>query len=66
MAPTPTHPGEKPSAISVPIALSERGVIAATGTRWTILTLISVMYMITYMDRTNVSVAASAIAREFS
>ena len=66
MTPTPAHPGEKSSTINVPVALSDCGVTAASGTRWTILTLISVMYLITYMDRTNVSVAASAMAREFS
>jgi len=36
-----------------------------TKTRWVILLLISLMYLITYMDRTNISVAAPAIAEEF-
>ena len=33
--------------------------------RWYVLLLISLMYMITYMDRSNISIAAPAIAREF-
>ena len=36
-----------------------------TKTRWVILLLISLMYLITYMDRTNISVAAPAMAEEF-
>jgi sugar phosphate permease len=36
----------------------------ATKTRWLVLLLISVMYMITYMDRTGISVAAPYMARE--
>src|SRR2546430_6158123 len=31
-----------------------------------VLLLISLMYMITYMDRSNISIAAPAIAKEFS
>ncbi|HEV2397435.1 MAG TPA: MFS transporter [Candidatus Sulfotelmatobacter sp.] len=37
----------------------------ATRTRWLILLLIGIMYMITYMDRTGISIAAPSIAREF-
>src|SRR6516164_3841119 len=37
----------------------------ATKTRWLVLLLISLMYMITYMDRTGISVAAPVMAREF-
>jgi sugar phosphate permease len=33
--------------------------------RWYVLLLISLMYMITYMDRSNISIAAPAIAKEF-
>jgi sugar phosphate permease len=33
--------------------------------RWYVLALISLMYMITYMDRSNISIAAPAIAKEF-
>jgi sugar phosphate permease len=36
-----------------------------TKTRWVILLLISLMYMITYMDRTGISVAAPAMSKEF-
>src|SRR6202162_2002115 len=35
------------------------------GPRWLVLLLISFMYLITYMDRSNISVAAPAIAKEF-
>ena len=37
----------------------------ATKTRWVVLVLISLMYLITYMDRSNISVAAPSIAKEF-
>jgi sugar phosphate permease len=33
--------------------------------RWYVLLLISVMYLITYLDRVNISTAASAISKEF-
>src|ERR1700681_1048697 len=33
--------------------------------RWLVLLLISLMYMITYMDRTGISIAAPAMAKEF-
>jgi sugar phosphate permease len=36
-----------------------------THIRWYVLVLISLMYMITYMDRSNISIAAPAIAKEF-
>jgi sugar phosphate permease len=36
-----------------------------TKTRWMVLLLISLMYMITYMDRTGISIAAPSIAKEF-
>jgi sugar phosphate permease len=36
-----------------------------TNIRWYVLLLISLMYMITYMDRSNISIAAPEIAREF-
>jgi len=38
----------------------------ASGTRWMVLFLISLMYLLTYMDRSNISVAAPAIAKEFA
>src|SRR5664280_2884510 len=33
--------------------------------RWLILVLISLMYLITYLDRVNISTAAPAISKEF-
>lgn len=39
--------------------------VRPTHVRWYVLALISLMYMITYMDRSNISIAAPAIAREF-
>jgi sugar phosphate permease len=36
-----------------------------TKTRWMVLLLISLMYLITYMDRTGISIAAPAMAKEF-
>src|SRR5579863_5134651 len=36
-----------------------------TKTRWMVLLLISLMYMITYMDRTGISIAAPSMAKEF-
>src|SRR5260370_22273100 len=36
-----------------------------TKTRWMVLLLIGLMYMITYMDRTGISLAAPAMAKEF-
>ena len=37
----------------------------ATKVRWVVLFLISLMYLLTYMDRSNISVAAPAITKEF-
>ena len=47
--------------------ISTRAVseVKRTHFRWYVLVLISLMYMITYMDRSNISVAAPAIAKEF-
>ena len=39
--------------------------VAATKTRWLILFLISLMYLICYMDRSNISVAQPEIAKAF-
>src|SRR6476659_9720048 len=36
-----------------------------TGTRWFVLVLISFMYLITYMDRSNISIAQPEIAKQF-
>jgi sugar phosphate permease len=53
--------------ITVPgsIAVPESVVSRPTKTRWLVLLLISLMYMITYMDRTGISIAAPAMEREF-
>lgn len=41
--------------------------IKRSGTkRWTVLLLISVMYLVTYLDRANISTAAPVIAKEFN
>src|ERR1022692_3689094 len=50
---TPTYP-----------ALAAAGA-ARSRIRWFVLFLISLMYLITYMDRANISVTASAMASEF-
>ncbi len=46
-------------------SLSPAAADRATKTRWGVLFLISLMYMITYMDRGNISIAATAITKEF-
>src|ERR1700732_2084389 len=51
--------------IPKPPAFEHTAIPRATKTRWLVLLLISVMYMITYMDRTGISIAAPSIAREF-
>ena len=48
-----------------PTAFLQNAIPHATKTRWIVLLLISVMYMITYMDRTGLSIAAPFMAREF-
>jgi sugar phosphate permease len=50
---------------SVAVREQANASLKPTGTRWLVLLLISVMYLITYMDRSNISVAAPAIAKEF-
>jgi sugar phosphate permease len=44
---------------------SENATSRPSKTRWLVLLLISLMYMITYMDRTGISIAAPAMAKEF-
>src|SRR6202048_1032619 len=51
--------------IPKPPAFQRTAIPPPTKTRWLVLLLISVMYMITYMDRTGISIAAPAIAKEF-
>ena len=52
---------------SVPTDALAREIIASkpTYTRWLVLVLLSFMYLITYMDRSNISVAEPEIARQF-
>ena len=51
--------------ISASDAALETAAAKPTNIRWLILFLISLMYLILYMDRSNIGVAASAIAKEF-
>ena len=46
-------------------AVAERVTSKPTKTRWWILLLISLMYLIAYMDRSNISVAQPEIAKQF-
>jgi sugar phosphate permease len=46
-------------------SLSANTISKPTKTRWLVLLLISLMYMITYMDRTGISIAAPGMARDF-
>ncbi len=45
--------------------IAENSAPKRTGTRWVVLILISFMYLITYMDRSNISLTASAMSKEF-
>jgi sugar phosphate permease len=53
------------TSASVNAATLENVVSKPTGTRWLVLLLISFMYLITYMDRSNISVAQPEIAKQF-
>ena len=46
-------------------AIEETSASKPTKARWLVLVLISFMYLITYMDRSNISVAAPGITKEF-
>jgi len=52
------------SASASPTA-EEISALKPTKTRWLVLVLISFMYLITYMDRSNISVAQPEIAKQF-
>jgi sugar phosphate permease len=54
-------------ADSTPVAYAGVAAAAAkaTKTRWVVLFLISLMYLICYMDRSNISVAQPEIAKQF-
>ena len=45
--------------------MPEAGQPRASSGRWYILGLICLMYLITYLDRVNISTAAPAISQEF-
>jgi sugar phosphate permease len=55
------------TTISVSPTTQARASVGAARSRirWFVLFLISLMYLITYMDRANISVTASAMAGEF-
>jgi sugar phosphate permease len=53
------------TSASISAGIQEISAHHPTKTRWLVLLLISFMYLITYMDRSNISVAAPAIIREF-
>ena len=66
----PGHPGNKGGSIMAIQGKTKSGALPSAGafrsrTRWFVLFLISLMYLITYMDRANISVTASAMAAEF-
>jgi len=54
-----------PTSASPRASLLETATSKRTKTRWLVLLLISFMYLITYMDRSNISVAATGITKEF-
>jgi len=56
-----THRADVTELAAVPVGESSK----PTRTRWWILFLISLMYLIAYMDRSNISVAQPEIAKEF-
>lgn len=58
-------PDQTQVPIPEPTSFPQNVISPATKTRWLVLLLISVMYMITYMDRTGLSIAASSMAKEF-
>ena len=60
---TETHLAARPDALAQSHAPA--GVTKPARTRWWILILISTMYLICYMDRSNISVAQPEIAKQF-
>ena len=46
-------------------SVHDDAALKPTGTRWFVLVLISFMYLITYMDRSNISIAQPEIAKQF-
>ncbi|HET6142478.1 MAG TPA: MFS transporter [Candidatus Acidoferrales bacterium] len=58
-------PDRNRTSASASAAIEETSASKPTKTRWLVLVLISFMYLITYMDRSNISVAAPGITKEF-
>ena len=58
-------PDSASTSVSERSALTNSAFSKATKTRWLVLLLISLMYMITYMDRTGISIAAPAMEKDF-
>jgi len=58
-------PGMNRSPALAGAASQEIAASKPTKTRWFVLVLISFMYLITYMDRSNISVAQPEIAKQF-
>src|ERR1700694_1464260 len=54
-----------PTSASPRAAILEMATSKPTKPRWLVLVLISFMYLITYMDRSNISVAQPEIAKQF-
>src|SRR5580693_10031611 len=54
-----------PTSASPNAPVRETPASEPTKTRWLVLVLISFMYLITYMDRSNISVAQPEIAKQF-
>ena len=53
------------SQTSRTFTIPKTGVFRPTKTRWVVLFLISLMYLICYMDRSNITVAQIEIAKGF-
>lgn len=53
------------ASVSATAAILDSTAPKRIGTRWLVLILISFMYLITYMDRSNISVAQPEIAKQF-
>lgn len=58
-------PHTTPTTVQEAAAFRNSAISKPTKTRWLVLLLIGLMYMITYMDRTGISIAAPAMAKEF-
>jgi sugar phosphate permease len=54
-----------PPVLSSSAVIDNTTAVRATKTRWMVLFLISLMYLICYMDRSNISVAQPEIAKQF-